>query len=73
MDRADNIMTAWRKSTYSGSNGSDCVEVGGSAAAVLVRDTKNRAGAVLTFRADDWRRFAASLKARPSQPGADLA
>jgi Domain of unknown function (DUF397) len=53
---------AWRKSTYSGGNGSDCVEVGGSAPVVLVRDTKDRAGAVLTFGPDAWRRFAATIK-----------
>jgi Domain of unknown function (DUF397) len=52
----------WRKSTYSGGNGSDCVEVGGSAPVVLVRDTKDRAGAVLTFGPDAWRRFAAAIK-----------
>jgi Domain of unknown function (DUF397) len=52
----------WRKSTYSGSNGGDCVEVGGAAPVILVRDTKDRAGAVLTFGPGAWRRFAAALK-----------
>jgi len=52
----------WRKSTYSGGNGSDCVEVGGSAPVILVRDTKDRAGAVLTFGPAAWRRFAAAAK-----------
>jgi hypothetical protein len=52
----------WRKSTYSGSNGSNCVEVGGGAPVVLVRDTKNRAGAVLTFGPEAWRRFATAIK-----------
>ncbi|ROO82876.1 uncharacterized protein DUF397 [Actinocorallia herbida] len=31
----------WRKSTYSDSSGSDCVELAGLGAAVLVRDSKN--------------------------------
>ena len=53
---------AWRKSTYSGGNGSNCVEVGETERAVLVRDTKDRAGAVLTFGPDAWRRFAAAIK-----------
>jgi hypothetical protein len=30
--------------------------------AVLVRDTKDRAGAVLTFAPDAWRVFAAGIK-----------
>jgi hypothetical protein len=53
---------AWRKSTHSGGNGGNCVEVGGSAPVVLVRDTKDRAGAALMFGPDAWRRFAATIK-----------
>ena len=36
----------WRKSSYSGNGGTDCVEVGARAEAdrVLVRDTKDRGG-----------------------------
>jgi len=52
----------WRKSTYSGGNGGDCVEVGQTAGLVLVRDTKDRAGAVLAVGADEWRRFAATVR-----------
>jgi len=52
----------WRKSTYSGPNGGDCVEVGGAGPAVVVRDTKDRAGAALAFGPDAWRRFAAALR-----------
>ena len=55
-------MTTWRKSSYSGGNGGDCVEVGGTGRAVVVRDTKDRAGAALTFGPDAWRRFAATIK-----------
>lgn len=56
-------MTTWRKSSYSGGNGSNCVEVGGTERAVAVRDTKDRGGAALTFGPDAWRRFAATIKA----------
>ena len=42
----------WRKSSYSGDNGGECVEVA-SAEAVLVRDTTDRNGPVLTFTARD--------------------
>ena len=44
-------MGGWRKSTYSGSNGGDCVEVADTAPVVLVRDTKNRDGVTLAVTA----------------------
>jgi Domain of unknown function (DUF397) len=62
MEGTDHAVTTWRKSTYSGGNGSNCVEVGGFTAVVLVRDTKDRAGSVLMFGPDAWRRFAAATK-----------
>jgi hypothetical protein len=62
MEGTDRSLTTWRKSTYSGGNGSNCVEVGETERAVLVRDTKDRAGAVLTFGPDVWERFAATIK-----------
>jgi hypothetical protein len=52
----------WRTSTHSGGNGGNCVEVGGAERAVAVRDSKDRAGAVLTFGPAAWRRFAATIK-----------
>jgi hypothetical protein len=52
----------WRKSSYSGSNGGQCVEVA-VPGRVLVRDTKDRAGAVLKFGPDAWREFAAQVRA----------
>jgi hypothetical protein len=62
MEGTDHALTTWRKSTYSGGNGSNCVEVGGTERSIVVRDTKDRAGAVLTFGPDAWRRFAATIK-----------
>lgn len=55
------IDTRWRKSSYSG-NGGNCVEVADHRNRVLVRDTKNRAGTVLRFTPDAWRRFADRVK-----------
>ena len=55
-----NIMN-WRKSSYSSDNGGNCVEVG-TADRVMVRDTKNKAGAVLRFSPDAWRKFADQVK-----------
>ena len=53
--------STWRKSSYSGPNGGECVEVA-TAAAVLVRDTADRDGAVLTFTAEAWRAFTATIR-----------
>ena len=57
----DNLDQRWRKSSYSGNGGGNCVEVG-QADGVLVRDTTDRTGPVLTFSADVWQRFAATVK-----------
>ena len=51
----------WRKSSYSGSNGGECVEVA-TAGAVLVRDTADRSGPVLTFTAEAWRAFTTAIR-----------
>ena len=53
---------SWRKSSRSGNNGGDCVEVADTARVVLVRDTKDRAGAVLAFSAETWRKFTRRTK-----------
>ncbi|MER7193592.1 DUF397 domain-containing protein [Streptomyces flaveolus] len=39
----------WRKSSYSGDQGGDCVEVAELPAAVAVRDSKDPAGPVLAL------------------------
>ncbi|WP_300609255.1 DUF397 domain-containing protein [Trebonia sp.] len=53
----------WRTSSYSGNNGGNCVEAGvARPGRVLVRDTKDRAGAVLSVPAGAWRRFTSALK-----------
>jgi Domain of unknown function (DUF397) len=58
----DNIDRRWRKSSYSGNGGGNCVEVVSRARRVLVRDTKDRADAVLQFTPAAWRRFAEQVK-----------
>ncbi|MEU4473517.1 DUF397 domain-containing protein [Micromonospora sp. NPDC023888] len=48
----------WRKSTRSGDNGGDCVEVATNLAdTVAVRDSKDSLGAVLTFSPKAWSAF----------------
>ena len=51
----------WRKSSYSADNGGACVEVA-AAEAVLVRDTTDSHGQVLTFTADAWRVFTRTIR-----------
>ncbi|MGQ5261304.1 DUF397 domain-containing protein [Micromonospora sp. ZYX-F-536] len=56
----------WRKSTKSGGNGGDCVEVADNLpGVVLVRDTKNRDGGTLAFGPAAWQAFVAHIAERP--------
>lgn len=52
----------WRKSTYSGGTGGNCVEVGRAAGRVLVRDTQARESFILGVQPQDWAAFTESLK-----------
>ncbi|OIJ67823.1 DUF397 domain-containing protein [Streptomyces mangrovisoli] len=45
---------AWFKSSYSGAEGGDCVEVADGAAVVHVRDSKAAAGSVVTVSREAW-------------------
>jgi hypothetical protein len=57
------IDPRWRKSSYSGNGGSDCVEVA-AADHVLVRDTKNPVGPALAFTPAHWQAFTRRIQAR---------
>ncbi|MGW8060759.1 DUF397 domain-containing protein [Streptomyces ziwulingensis] len=54
----------WRKSSYSGSNGGECVEVADDhpTGSVPVRDSKNAAGPVVTVGAPAWQAFVNGLR-----------
>ena len=56
--------TRWRTSSYSGGNGGECVQVAAKprAGRVLVRDSKDPDGPVLTIEPTDWRRFIGRIK-----------
>jgi hypothetical protein len=54
-------MDGWRKSSYSGGNGGSCVEVGKDGV-ILVRDTTDRDGAMLSIDADAWKAFLGTLR-----------
>jgi hypothetical protein len=56
----------WRKSSYSGQGGGNCIEVADDDSRVIIRDTKDRTGPVLRFTPDAWRRFAKQLKSLAS-------
>ncbi|MYQ78983.1 MULTISPECIES: DUF397 domain-containing protein [unclassified Streptomyces] len=48
---------AWFKSSYSGTEGGDCVEVASGAGTVHVRDSKVAAGPVLHLSRNAWTGF----------------
>jgi hypothetical protein len=51
----------WRKSSHSDSIGGSCVEVS-APGGILVRDTTDRTGPALAFRAPAWRHFLTTLR-----------
>jgi hypothetical protein len=53
----------WRKSSYSGNGGGDCVEVAGNLTGfVLVRDSKDRKGPRLALSDHAWSAFIEGIK-----------
>jgi hypothetical protein len=53
----DRTTAAWRKSSYSGSSGGDCVEVAPLAPEVGVRDSKVQDSPIITTSARAWETF----------------
>jgi hypothetical protein len=63
MNTPDLTHAVWRKSTRSGSNGGQCVEVADNLPKIVaVRDTKNRDGGTLIFTDDVWTTFVDGVK-----------
>jgi hypothetical protein len=61
MDGLDRAQ--WRKSSYSGSNGGNCVEVARNLPGIVaVRDSKDRSGPVLAFAPQEWAAFTAGVR-----------
>ncbi|WP_033332236.1 DUF397 domain-containing protein [Streptomyces novaecaesareae] len=57
-------MLAWRKSSYSGNDGGNCIEVApGFPGLVPVRDSKDPHGPVLAFPTAAWKAFIAAIRA----------
>jgi hypothetical protein len=58
------IDVRWRKSSYSGNGGGNCVEVARDLPGmVAVRDSKDPEGPRLTFAPADWQSFTATVRA----------
>jgi hypothetical protein len=61
----DLTHVAWRKSSYSGTNSGNCVEVGSTlTVGVAVRDSKDPNGPTLAFTPSQWRAFTHQIKTR---------
>ena len=59
----DLIDAQWFKSSYSGGNSDNCVEVAFVDGAVAVRDSKDRDGGTQVYTAAEWQAFLAGVKA----------
>lgn len=59
----DLSRAVWRKSSRSGGNGGQCVEVASLPDMTAVRDSKNPTGPALTFQPDRWSAFLDDVRA----------
>ena len=67
----DQIEPRWRKSSYSGNGGGDCVEVARNLPGVVaVRDSKNPDGPILTVSRDEWASFITRVRSTALGAGA---
>ncbi|WP_405841409.1 DUF397 domain-containing protein [Streptomyces sp. NBC_01518] len=57
MRAIDLSNVTWRKSSYSNTDGGDCVEVASNLPLVPVRDSKNPTHGTLFFGVDAWAEF----------------
>lgn len=63
MSTPDLSSAIWRKSTRSGSNGGNCVEVAANLPGIVaVRDSKDRGGPALVFAPPQWGTFVTAVK-----------
>jgi Domain of unknown function (DUF397) len=60
--RVDLSHAEWQKSSRSGPNCDNCVEVAFVDGAIAVRDSKNPAGPALIFTQDEWDAFVGGAK-----------
>lgn len=61
--RDASTLTTWRKSSYSGPDNGDCLEVADAVGDLVpVRDSKDAHGPVLLFPAAEWAAFVGAVK-----------
>lgn len=66
---ADLDRAQWRKSSYSGGSGGNCVEVAGNLPGeVAVRDSKDPDGPSLLFTPAQWHAFVSAIRLPGSGP-----
>ncbi|GAA2470928.1 DUF397 domain-containing protein [Streptomyces thermolineatus] len=63
------VDLAWFKSSYSGTEGDNCVEVAFGSGAVHVRDSKDRDGGSLAFPPRSWSAFVEFAAQQPIGQG----
>ena len=54
---------SWRKSSYSTSNGGNCIEVAATPHTIAVRDSKNPDDPAITFSQGAWEAFTRRMSA----------
>ncbi|WP_367322334.1 DUF397 domain-containing protein [Streptomyces sp. HUAS ZL42] len=59
----DLTRARWRKSSYSGSSGGECVEVAGLTPHIAIRDSKNPAAGAFTVSPEAFAAFVAATAA----------
>lgn len=68
MNTVDLATACWRKSSHSGGDSGDCVEIASVISGVAVRDSKDPDGPRLVFASAEWRAFARRIKAGAANP-----
>jgi hypothetical protein len=59
----ESVDLRWRKSSYSGNGGGNCVEVASNLPDIVaVRDSKNPGGPMLAWTREDWSEFVQGIK-----------
>ncbi len=58
----ESIDHRWRKSSYSGNGGGNCVEVASLAGGIAIRDSKDPDGPKLIFTPAEWEAFTAGVR-----------
>ncbi|MEN3586201.1 DUF397 domain-containing protein [Streptomyces sp. ZYX-F-203] len=62
MTSASTLPVRWRKSSYSSTNGGECLDVGDGLPVVPIRDSKDPHGPALVFEPSAWSSFVAAVQ-----------